>query len=122
MRFDVINTFIRQKEGNNAVIVALSLIPVMIASGAVVDLGRAYMVKSRLSSALDAAGLAVGSSVSNDDLPGVLTRFFNANYPADKLGVPVNPSLSIDDGVIQISATATVETTFLKLITLDSAL
>ena len=120
MRFAVINTFIRQKAGNIAVIVALSLIPVMIASGAVVDLGRAYMVKSRLSSALDAAGLAVGSSVSNDDLPGVLTRFFNANYPADKLGVPVNPSLSIDDGVIQISATATVETTFLKLITLDT--
>ena len=120
MRFAVINSFIRQKAGNIAVIVALSLIPVMVASGAVVDLGRAYMVKSRLSSALDAAGLAVGSSVSNDDLPGVLTRFFNANYPADKLGVPVNPSLSIDDGVIQISATATVETTFLKLITLDT--
>ena len=81
MRFAVTNFFTRQQAGNIAVIVALSLIPVLIASGAVIDLGRAYMVKSRLSSALDAAGLAVGSSVSNDDLPGVLTRFFNANYP-----------------------------------------
>ena len=35
MRFAVINSFIRQKAGNIAVIVALSLIPVMIASGAV---------------------------------------------------------------------------------------
>jgi len=103
-----------------AVIVALSLIPIIVGSGAAIDFGRAYMVKTRLSHALDSAGLAVGSSNPEGDLASVLTRYFDANYPAAKLGVPASPSMSINEGVIQLSATATVETTFLKMVGINT--
>lgn len=108
------------ERGNIAIIAAIAMIPIIVGSGAAVDFGRAYMVKARLHHALDSAGLAVGSSDPNGDLAGVLTRYFDANYPAEKLGVPATPSMSISDGVIQLSASATVETTFLKLVGIDT--
>ena len=101
-------------------IFALALIPIVIGSGAAVDFSRAYMVKSRLSHAIDQAGLAVGSSNPSSDLNDVLNRYFAANYPTEKLGVPANPVMTINDGVIEISATADVETAFLKLIGMNS--
>ena len=50
----------RDKRGSYAVIFAISLVPILIAIGAAIDLSQAYMVKQRLTRALDAAGLAVG--------------------------------------------------------------
>lgn len=116
MFMTAVHRFLSHRAGNIAIIVALSLIPVIVGSGAAIDFGRAYLVKTRLSHALDSAGLAVGSSNPDGDLAGVLTRYFAANYPAEKLGVAANPSMSVNDGIIQLSATATVQTTFLKLI------
>ena len=55
---------------------ALAMIPILIGSGAAVDYSRAYMVKSRLSHALDQAGLAVGSSNPTADLDDVLINFY----------------------------------------------
>ena len=112
--------FINDQAGNIAVITALALIPIIIGSGAAVDYGRAYMVKSRLSHALDQAGLAVGSSNPSSDLNDVLGKYFSANYPAEKLGVPANPEMTINNGVIELSAAANVETAFLKLIGINS--
>jgi Flp pilus assembly protein TadG len=108
--------FRKNTAGSIAVIVALSLIPLIVGSGAAVDFGRAYMVKSRLAFALDAAGLAVGSSDPNSDLNGILIRYFSANYPEEQLGTPAKPSMSIADGVIQLSATAEIKTLFLGMI------
>ena len=108
--------FGKNSSGSIAVIVALSLIPLIVGSGAAVDFGRAYMVKSRLSFALDAAGLAVGSSDQNSDLNGTLERYFSANYPEEQLGTPAKPSMEIANGVIQLSATAEIKTLFLGMI------
>ena len=77
------------------------------------------MVKARLGHALDAAGLAVGSSDPTSDLNVVLQRFFFANYPTSELGTPTSLNMSIEGGEITLSATAEVETTFLKLINQD---
>ena len=120
LKWSAISHFGKNTAGSIAVIVALALIPLVIGSGAAVDFGRAYMVKSRLAFALDAAGLAVGSSDQNGDLQGILTRFFSANYPEEQLGTPAKPSMKIEDGVIQLSATAEVKTLFLGLININS--
>jgi Flp pilus assembly protein TadG len=114
-----ISYFKKSTAGSIAVIVALALIPIIIGSGAAVDFGRAYMVQSRLSYALDAAGLAVGSSDPSSDLNSVLTRYFAANYPEEQLGTPATPAMVITDGVIQLTATASVRTLFLGLININ---
>ena len=109
--------FFRHQAGGVAVIVALTLIPILAASGAAIDFGRAYAVKARLTSALDAAGLAVGTS-NPEDASRVLARFFAANYPAEKLGVPVSPTITIINGEIQLTAEARIPTKFLGLISI----
>jgi len=87
------------RRGAVAIIFALCLIPLCLAGGAAIDLGRAYLVKSRLGYALDAAGLAVGAATTNDEdeLAVIMQSFFDANYPAAELGVPVVPTLVLTD-------------------------
>ena len=55
-----VNRWVVDRSGSYAVIFALSLVPILIAIGGAVDLSQAYIVKQRLTRALDAAGLAVG--------------------------------------------------------------
>ena len=41
---------------------ALATVPIVVGVGAALDLSRAYMARSRLTFALDAAGLAAGAA------------------------------------------------------------
>ena len=109
--------FGRNERGVIAIIVALAFIPMVLATGAAVDFSRSFLVKARLGSALDAAGLAVGASDPNSaDLQTVLQNFFNANFPTQALVTPTGLSMTIEGGEIFLSASARVETTFLKII------
>ena len=113
--------FARERSGVIAIIIAMAAIPLVLATGAAIDFGRAYVVKSRLGYALDAAGLAVGSSDPNTaDLNQVFKRYFEANFPSHELGVPFNLSMVVDGPNIVLSANARVDTTFLKLIHRDT--
>jgi Flp pilus assembly protein TadG len=110
--------FARSRDGAVAIVFALSLIPVAIAAGAAIDVGRAYVVKSRLAYALDAAGLAVGSAPTSDEdqLQQILEDYFNANYPEEKIGVAATPEMEIDGNEIHLSARADLPTTLMNLI------
>ena len=74
-----------RREGAIAIIFALCAIPAVIAAGMAIDVGRAYMVKIRLGTALDAAALAVGSETNQTQtqLTTALQNYFTANYPVD---------------------------------------
>ncbi len=99
------------RRGGIAMIFGLSLVPMTIGAGLAVDLGRAYAVKSRLSYALDAAGLAVGSSSGTTaQLQQIMQRYFEANYPASEYGVPATPTMTIVNDRINLSVTADVST------------
>ena len=80
-----VRAFLRADKGNVAMIFALSLVPMTIAAGTGVDFSRAMIVRSRLSSALDAAGLAVGASsgLSQSQIQTLAQNYFNANYTLD---------------------------------------
>jgi Flp pilus assembly protein TadG len=108
----------RARGGAVAIVFALSLIPVAIAVGAAIDVGRAYVVKSRLAYALDAAGLAVGSAPTSDEdeLQQILEDYFAANYPEEKIGVPAKPEMEIDGSEFHLSAKADLPTTLMNLI------
>jgi len=105
------------KQGNVAIIFALALLPTLAAVGAAVDITRALQVKARLNSALDAAGLAAGKKIDASDAVIIATAnaYFQANYPADALGVPGVLSVNITDDNIQLSVTANVETTIMRI-------
>jgi Flp pilus assembly protein TadG len=118
--------FMARREGNTAIIFGLAAIPVVIAAGMAVDVTRAYMVKERLSAALDAAALAVGSegSLTQAQLQTMLTNYFFANYPSTSLGTNVtvqpldttsDPNANLASQIVNYQAKATVNMTFMQL-------
>jgi Flp pilus assembly protein TadG len=109
--------FARDRRGAVAVIFIVALVPLIAAGGAAIDISRAYLVQQRLGMAIDAAGLAVGSSNGTEaELRQKMERFFRANYPENEVGVPATPVMTMTDGVIRISATASVEATLMRVV------
>ncbi len=109
--------FLRQQAGGVLVLWAFAVVPVVIGVGTVVDLSRAYMARSRLTFALDAAGLAAGAAGDTEaEIRAIAEQFFFANFPAGAVGTPTTPVVTIDGGVINISGSVTVETTIMKLV------
>ena len=119
----LLRRLVRGRDGNIAMITGLALIPLVVAAGVAVDATRAYIVKMQLGSALDAAVLAVGSTVSNNNatLTTQLQNYFNANFPVTSLvsnvtlsTVPQNADLT--QPTITAKATATVPMTFMQIV------
>lgn len=111
----------RDRNGALAVVLAISLVPLMLGTGLSIDIGRAYIVKQNLMRAADAAALAVASASGNgQSSQDVAEKFLSANYPSSKLGTPGAPTVTITDAQVTVAATATLETTFMKLAGLET--
>lgn len=106
-------TFLRADKGNVAMIFALTLVPMTIAAGTGVDFSRAMIVRSRLSTALDAAGLAVGSSsgLSQTQIQTLAQSYFSANYTLDS-SYGTRPTVTVvkDSNSATLSANMTMPT------------
>src|SRR5580692_223638 len=86
------------KDGNVAIIFGLSLIPITAGAGVGLDFARALLVRTRLSEALDAAGLALGSTngLTTAQQQTMAQSYFNANYTADSsLGTPAAVTVTV---------------------------
>jgi Flp pilus assembly protein TadG len=119
----------RQKQRGVVLLVhGLILITTIATVGLAVDVGTIYLIKARLSAAVDAAALAAGRSVNlantvpqaQAQATAAAQQFFNANFPAgylNSIGTPaVTPTFSqVTDangnptGVLNISVTASAE-------------
>lgn len=128
----------RRRDGSVAVLFALAAIPVIIAAGMAIDTARAYMVKTRLGAALDAAALAVGSQ--SDQPSGQLTtdlkNYFYDNYcksvpagatvtqcantVASETNISVAATSSITSPTVTFRAQASVPTMFMRLVGVDT--
>ncbi|MEX2643896.1 MAG: TadE/TadG family type IV pilus assembly protein, partial [Acetobacterales bacterium] len=109
------------RSGATAAMFGVLLVPLLLSIGVAVDGARAYMVKARLSHALDAAGLAVGASDGTEaQLRQVMRNFFEANFPPEVLGAAAEPSVVIADKVITLTATADLTPSFMRLFGYDS--
>lgn len=109
-------------DGNVAVIFGLAAIPIIIAAGMAIDIGRVYVVKVRLGAALDAAALAIGSETNQtrSQLTSDLQSYFLANYPSTAVGTnvtvsPVPANADLTASVVNFQAQATVPMTFMQL-------
>jgi Flp pilus assembly protein TadG len=81
---------VRDRRGGVATFLAAAIIPLIAFAGLAVDTSRGYLMKARLSSALDAAALAGGRAMHDPDLRDeMVERFFNANFPANYMGATI---------------------------------
>jgi len=106
------------RRGGVATLLALAIVPLVGFVGIGTDAARAFMVKSRLSTALDAAGLAGGKAFFSANRDADMTMFFSANFPAGYMGATVSgPTFVVDaaNEKIELAASATVPTTFMRL-------
>jgi len=114
--------FAADRRGAVAVFVAIAIIPLIGFIGIGTDTARAYLVKSRLSSALDSAGLAGGSSFFLPTRDDDMRMFFDANFPAGFMNSTVS-DLEIlvdeDQEKITLSASARIPTSFMALFGVD---
>jgi len=101
---------------------ALAMIPLMGMASISVDGARAYMVKSRLSQAVDAAALAGGKTLNTANYNADIVKYFNVNFPTNYLGSTLTgPTITIGEGndTVTVQAAANVPTTFARLIGTD---
>lgn len=110
------------RAGTALMIMGFAAIPMVAFIGVGTDAARGYLVKSRLSSALDAAALAGGRNfflASRDD---DIRMFFDVNFPTGYLGSTITgPSISADveNETLFVTASATVKTSFMRLLGFD---
>ncbi|WP_064696867.1 TadE/TadG family type IV pilus assembly protein [Rhizobium aegyptiacum] len=112
----------RDRGGNVAIVVALSLLPMLVAVGASFDYIRSYNVRQRMQSDLDAALIAAVKQINNtedtDALKEKVADWFHAQVDNSyTLG-----DIDIDTVNHNITATAngTVPTTFMKIANIET--
>lgn len=71
----------RSEQGAVLPIVGLLFLTVVMVAGVAVDYGRAQLVRSKLHSALDAAGLSAASVAKSRDIKTEVLKFVEANFP-----------------------------------------
>ena len=112
----------KDRSGNFAAILAISMVPIVAAVGASVDISRAYIVESRLKAALDASALAIGGStgLSAAQMQTMAQSYFSANYPASKIGVPGTLSVTQNGNVVSLSVSADMPTTLMGVVGINT--
>ncbi|MBL8637318.1 MAG: hypothetical protein JNN09_02350, partial [Alphaproteobacteria bacterium] len=109
----------RETLGATAVVFAL-IIPVVVGSaGMAIDVANAYMVKQRLSHAIDAAALAA-AAMGGTDATAKVTRFFNQNYPEEKIGATYGLTVTVSGQNMTVTAQADYDTTFGRFMGIDT--
>jgi Mg-chelatase subunit ChlD len=116
---EFVDRLARCRRGGVAVFLAFAIIPVIGFVGIGTDIARAHLVKSRLSSALDAAALAGGRSFFLPTRDADIDMFFNANFPAGYLGATVTGPIKdpdIDNETLELTASAVIPTSFMRVL------
>jgi Flp pilus assembly protein TadG len=109
------------------VYMAAGLTTLLLFSGLAVDSGRAYLVKSQLTKAVDGAALAAARNLNSGNPKAEAARVFKANFPSGYLGTNAadpttasdffSSSVDAQTGVntVKVRASATLPTTFMNL-------
>ena len=118
----LLRDFAAARGGNIAMMFGLALVPITIAAGVGLDYARSSLVRSQMSTALDAAALAVGSTtgLTQSTAEALAQKYFDANYSGDLSNGKPNVSIGAggfnSSGSVKIDATYSLPTTLLKVI------
>ena len=116
-----LSNFPFDRRGSIAIQFGLLIVPVMLLSGAAIDLASAYMTEERLQAASDAAAIAAASlpdSTSQPDRISKATNVFGANAGAANQGV--TPQITVSGRSVSVQASKTINTNFLRLAHINS--
>lgn len=118
----MLRRFVSEPTGSMMPIAAAVMLSLAGFSGLALDGARMIYAKDVLQKSLDAAGLAAGHAIDTADMAGDGAEFFDANVGASG-GFLNDPALTMtvssDNRVIDLMATATVDTTFMRLFGFD---
>jgi len=108
--------FISNRRGAFAMQFALMAIPIIACTGVAIDGGRAFLARFELSSALDAAALAIGSTITEDAdrLDALARRFVDINFSSAEPGA-VALNLEPSDEVLILKGEVEVDTFFMGI-------
>jgi hypothetical protein len=106
----------RHQAGSVIAATVFGIIAMTGTAGLAVDIGRAELAQAKLSSALDAAGLAAGSTLNSQDIDAEVTKYLDVNFHNYMDAVITDVDVSVDDSnsVISLEADGYIETTFMK--------
>ncbi len=121
MQGTALRRLLLEQRGGVAAIMGLAIIPLFAVVGLAIDTGRGYMLKSKLSYAIDAAGLAGGRAFDTDLREEDIEMFFEANFPTGYMNselLPDHPVVTFDDANnrVTIEASATLPTAFMGVV------
>jgi len=112
----------RDRSGTVITWVAASIVPLLVSVGLASDIARGFVLRSELSSALDAAALAGGRVFNADNRDEIIQQYFDANFPEDFLGSEVGEleieavSTPGEPDRLRVSASADMPTLFMRLV------
>jgi len=122
--FRLLAWFLRDRRGVVAPLFAVTIVPIIGAVGVAVDYSRANAARTAMQAALDATALMLSKeaqSLTETQLQQKATEYFLAQFKhpdAVPASIKVKPSLSSPapgSFVLDVSATADVNTTFMRL-------
>jgi Flp pilus assembly protein TadG len=112
-------TWFRDQRGSAIPMIALGIFAIMSSLGAAIDMSRVQLAQSRMSSALDNAGLAAAATANSNDINTEATKYFNANFPSEYMGTTLGTLVvtpNNDNTVLSLSITGTVPTTIMQVV------
>lgn len=113
-----IRSLIHNEQGSTLPVMGFCAIVLIGAVGSAVDLGRLQVTKSKLQTALDAAGLAAGSMLNTTNLEDEVEKYLQSNFLGSSVDadlIDFDVSTSEDETKVFVSATATLPATFMRV-------
>jgi Flp pilus assembly protein TadG len=123
VRSKSIRSFLRRlredRRGTMAAVMAVAAVPIIGLAGVGIDTARGYMLKQRMSQALDAAALAGGRAVYSPSRDADIQKFYFANIEQGYLGATLQPpaiAVGQNNETITLTATAELPSTFTRVL------
>ncbi|PCI32718.1 MAG: hypothetical protein COB54_06380 [Alphaproteobacteria bacterium] len=109
----------RDEEGAILIKTIFMLVPLIAILGIGVDMSRAYLYRSQLSGALDAAALAGGKAFHSSTRDDEITAFFENNFSSDYMGGTLDSFVITETDAVQktltVTASGSIPATFMAL-------
>jgi len=112
-----IRSFISNPLGNVSIILALSLVPIMLAGGVAIDYVRTSQAQAQLQSAVDAAALAGGNDkLTNAELKASIIKYLQVSKAQQLIeALDTVKVVRVDKDTLRVEANGAIDASLMKL-------